>query len=152
MARSTKPSASPPPEGPEAPGGEAGEQPTDASGAAALPDLLKETWAAAHGLASEAEAEASRLLERLASVANLPKSEAERLLTQSRGYFVKSRGLLEKRLETEIRAHLSRLRFPSRQEVAALTSTLDGLEARIATIERRRKDRSPRPKKGSRDS
>ena len=143
MARSTKPSA--PPEQ------RAAEQPSDA-GVSAVPDLLRETWAAAHGLANEAEAEANRLLERLGEVANLPKAEAERLLTQSRDYFVKSRSLLEKRLETEVRAHLSRLRVPSRQEVAALASTLDGLEARIATIERRRRDRSPRAKKGSRGS
>ena len=37
-----------------------------------------------------------------------------------------------------MRAYLSRLRFPSHDELKALSSQLEGLDARLAALERRR--------------
>ena len=74
---------------------------------APLQELLRGAWAAAHGLASDAEQEAKRLTER--------------------------------RLEEEVRAYLSRLRFPSRQDLAAMSAHVEGLEARLSALERRHK-------------
>ena len=104
-----------------------------------LQELLKGAWAAAHGLAQDAEQEARRLTERLAELADVPRGEAERLALEVRDRFRDNREQLECRVDEEVRAYLSRLRFPSMADLQAMTSHVDGLEARVRALERRRR-------------
>lgn len=105
---------------------------------APLQEMLRGAWAAAHGLAQDAEQEAKRLTERIGELADVPRAEAERLGAEIRRRFSDNRTQFEGRLEEEVRAYLSRLRFPSRQDIAAMSGHVDGLEARVAALERRR--------------
>jgi len=104
---------------------------------AQLPEWLESAWAAAHGLAEDAELEVSRLRARLSGWTGEQRTEAERKLDEARDRFLDNRRRLERRLEEGVRAYLSRLRFPSREELAALHAHLDGLEARVGSLERR---------------
>ncbi len=120
-------------------GGPVGESAGErAAGAAAprLPEWLEGAWAAAHGLAEDAEVEVQRLFSRLSEWTDAPRTEAERRLDEVRLRFADNRRQLERRLEEGVRAYLSRLRFPSREELAALNAHLDGLEARVGELER----------------
>lgn len=106
-----------------------------------LQELLERAWEAAHGLAEDAEGEFQRLRERVVELSSAPRAEAERLLEEARQRFVENRREMERLLEEGVRAHLSRLKFPSREELGALQAYLDGLEARLASLERRRRAR-----------
>lgn len=111
---------------------------SSAKAKAPLQEMLRGAWAAAHGLAQDAEQEAKRLTERLGELKDVPRAEAERVTAEIRGRFQNNRTQLERRLEEEVRAYLSRLRFPSTQDLAAMSSNVDGLEARVGALERRR--------------
>ena len=68
-----------------------------------------------------------------------PSARLQDLLHDTRQRLAGNRRQLERRVEEGVRAYLSRLKIPSREEIAALGAHLDGLEARVSTLERRRK-------------
>ena len=72
----------------------------------------------------------------------VPSDRLNELLCDARARLADNRRQLERRLEEGVRAYLSRLRFPAREELAALHSQLDGLDARTAALERREAQRS----------
>ena len=135
MASTERPEAAPEVE----PGGDAaaGESDGAAGSGPRLPERQENAWAAAHGLAEDAELEVSRLRSRLTGWTDEQRTEAERRLEEARDRFLDNRCRLERRLEEGVRAYLSRLRFPSREDLAALHAHLDGLEARVGSLERR---------------
>jgi polyhydroxyalkanoate synthesis regulator phasin len=77
-------------------------------------------------------------VDRLVDLADLPRAEAERFAVELRDALVTGRRQLEQRLEEDVRAYLSRLRFPSREDLSAMTARVEGLEARASALERKR--------------
>jgi len=88
--------------------------------------------------AQDTEQEARRTVDRLVDLVDLPRAEAERLAVELRETLATGRRQLEQRLEEDVRAYLSRLRFPSREDLSAMTARVEGLEARASALERKR--------------
>ena len=103
-----------------------------------LYDLFRGAWASALDWAQDTEQEARRTVDRLVELVDLPRAEAERLVVELRDALTTGRRQLEQRLEEDVRAYLSRLRFPSREDLSAMTARVEGLEARTSALERKR--------------
>ena len=106
--------------------------------ASALSEVFRGAWASAIDWAQDTEQEARRRVDRLVDLADLPRAEAERLAAELRDALVSGRQQIERRLEEDVRAYLSRLRFPSREDLSAMTARVEGLEARASALERKR--------------
>ncbi len=88
------------------------------------------------GAINKAEKEVNVIVGRLVERGKLTQAEGQRIYTDLSNRFRTGRDELEKRLETGSRKALDRLNIPSKTEVDQLSSRINNLSRKVATLKK----------------
>ncbi|MBJ6765187.1 hypothetical protein DRW03_29010 [Corallococcus sp. H22C18031201] len=101
-------------------------------------ETFERIWSQALLAVNTAEEEASRAVQRVASVAGWSQDEVKRQAREWTERLTGHRKDLEHNVEDRVRTALSRLKLPRREELQAFGSRLERLAARIQDLEHRK--------------
>ena len=102
-----------------------------------MPDIretFKEAWSSALAGVNAAEAEAEKVLGKLADVAGLSPDEVKRHARELGERLVAQRKDLEKAIDEAVRRTANRFRIPTQADIDALSKRVDEVAARIDAL------------------
>lgn len=99
-----------------------------------LADSLQSVWSQALLAVNSAETEASSLVSKLQSSAQLSQDEVRKQVRELADRLTHQRRDIERRVEEGVRLTLQRVRVPRREEIAGLNARLDTLNRRIDNL------------------
>ncbi len=99
-----------------------------------LADSLQSVWSQALLAVNSAETEASNLVSKLQSSAQLSQDEVRKQVRELADRLTHQRRDIERRVEEGVRLTLQRVRVPRREEIAGLNARLDTLNRRIDNL------------------
>ena len=102
-----------------------------------MPDIretFKEAWSSAVAGVNAAEAEAEKVLGRLADAAGFSPEEVRRHARELGERLVTQRKDLEKAIDDAVRRTANRFRIPTQSDIEALTKRVDEVSARVEAL------------------
>src|SRR6266568_6738759 len=102
-----------------------------------MPDIretFKEAWSSALAGVNAAEAEAEKVLVKLADAAGLSPDEMKRHARELGDRLVTQRKDLEKAIDEAVRRTANRFRLPTRADIDALSKRVDEVTARVEAL------------------
>lgn len=103
-----------------------------------IQELFKEAWAQALSGVSSAEAEAERVLSRLADAAGFTAEDVRRHAREFGERLAAQRREVERGIDDAIRRAASHFRIPSRDDIAGLKKRLDTISERLDALAKER--------------
>ncbi len=107
-----------------------------------MPDIretFKEAWSSALAGVNAAEAEAEKVLGKLADAAGLSPDEMKRHARELGDRLVTQRKDLEKAIDEAVRRTANRFRLPTRADIDALSKRVDEVTARVEALTQEKK-------------
>ncbi|HEX9242248.1 MAG TPA: phasin family protein [Anaeromyxobacter sp.] len=107
-----------------------------------MPDIretFKEAWSSALAGVNAAEAEAEKVLVKLADAAGLSPDEMKRHARELGDRLVTQRKDLEKAIDEAVRRTANRFRLPTRADIDALSKRVDEVTARVEALTQEKK-------------
>ncbi len=107
-----------------------------------MPDIretFKEAWSSALAGMNAAEAEAEKVLGKLADAAGLSPEDVKRHAREFGERLVTQRRDLEKAIDEAVRRTANRFRIPSQADIDALAKRVDEVSARIEALTQEKK-------------
>ena len=99
-----------------------------------LQEIFKDAWSHALAGVNTAEAEAEKVLARIADAAGFSPEDVRRHAREFGERLTSQRREVERTLDDAIRRATSRFRIPSREDLDALEKRLDAIAARIEAL------------------
>jgi polyhydroxyalkanoate synthesis regulator phasin len=106
-----------------------------------MPDIretFREAWSSALAGVNAAEAEAEKVLGKLAETAGFSPDEVKRHARDLGERLVAQRRDLEKAIDEAVRRTANRFRIPTQADIEALTKRVDDVSARIEALSKER--------------
>lgn len=109
-----------------------------------LPEMLRETWAAAFSaLTTTIEGETRKVVDKLSHLGNLSQEETSRLVGDLKAIVKKNREELELRVEDAVKKAVERLKIPTQEEVESMRERVEVLSRRVEQLSREQEEGSP---------
>jgi polyhydroxyalkanoate synthesis regulator phasin len=108
-----------------------------------MPDIretFRDAWSSALAGVNAAEAEAEKVLGKLADVAGFSPDEVKRQAREFGERLVAQRKDLEKVIDEAVRRAANRFRIPTQADIEALTKRVDEVTARIDALTKERRN------------
>ncbi len=97
-------------------------------------EIFKEAWSQALAGVNAAEAEAEKVLTKLADVAGLSTDDVKRQAREFGERLTAQRRDLEKAIDDAVRTAANRFRIPTKEDIAALQKRLDAVTERVDAL------------------
>ncbi len=97
-------------------------------------DIFKEAWSQALAGVNAAEAEAEKVLTKLADAAGFSADDVKRQAREFGERLTTQRRELEKAIDDAVRTAANRFRIPTKDDIAALQKRLDAVTARVDAL------------------
>lgn len=107
-----------------------------------MPDIretFKEAWSSAVAGVNAAEAEAEKVLTRLADAAGFSPDDVKRHARELGERLVMQRKDLEKAIDEAVRKTANRFRIPTQADIEALTKRVDEVSARLEALSKEKR-------------
>jgi polyhydroxyalkanoate synthesis regulator phasin len=107
-----------------------------------MPDIretFKEAWSSAVAGVNAAEAEAEKVLTRLADAAGFSPDDVKRHARELGERLVTQRKDLEKAIDEAVRKAANRFRIPTQADIEALTKRVDEVSARLEALSKEKR-------------
>ncbi len=106
-----------------------------------IQELFKEAWSQALVGLNAAEAEAEKVISRLADVAGFSPEEVKRQAREFGERLSVQRKEIERTIDDAVRRAATRFKLPTREDIEALKQRLDSISERVEALS---KDREPK--------
>jgi polyhydroxyalkanoate synthesis regulator phasin len=99
-----------------------------------IQEMFKEAWSHALAGVNAAEAEAEKVLARIADAAGLSPEDVKRQARELGERLTVQRRELERAIDDGVRRAASRFRIPTQSDIEALQKRLDGIQQRLDAL------------------
>jgi polyhydroxyalkanoate synthesis regulator phasin len=103
-------------------------------------EMFKEAWSQALAGVNAAEAEAEKVLTKLADAAGFSTDDVKRQAREFGERLTAQRRELEKAIDDGVRTAANRFRIPTKEDIAALQKRLDAVTERLDALSREQKE------------
>lgn len=107
-----------------------------------LREIFKEAWSQALAGVNAAEAEAEKVLGRLADAAGFSADDVKRHAREFGDRLATQRRDVERAIDDAVRNAASRFRIPTKEDIAALQKRLDAVTERVDALSKESKEKS----------
>lgn len=103
-------------------------------------EMFKEAWSQALAGVNAAEAEAEKVLTKLADAAGFSTDDVKRHAREFGERLTAQRREVEKTLDDAVRSAANRFRIPTKEDIAALQKRLDAVTQRVDALSKEQKE------------
>jgi polyhydroxyalkanoate synthesis regulator phasin len=103
-------------------------------------EMFKEAWSQALAGVNAAEAEAEKVLNKLADAAGFSTDDVKRHAREFGERLTAQRRDLEKAIDDAVRTAANRFRIPTKDDIASLQKRLDAITERVEALSREKKE------------